>query len=250
MTRVGLQLWTVRADCERDLEGTLRSVGGMGFDGVELFGLHGHEAGQVRAWLDDAGLAAAGRHAGLAELETRLPALVEEVRMLGSDRLAVSWIDPPSSDEAAQAVVERIAEIARHTRALGIRLGFHNHWSELEARSDGDTILDKLRALPAELLWLELDLGWVWEAGADPVVELERTAGRCPTVHVKDFRDRGARADVPVGDGEVGYERVLPVALRSGADWLVVEQDNPAEPALAAAERSLGAVRRMLENGA
>lgn len=250
MTRVGLQLWTVREDCDRDLDGTLRSLGGMGFDGVELFDLHGQDAAQVRGWLDAAGLAAAGRHAGLGELETRLPELVDELATLGCDRLAVSWIDPPDSDEAAHAAVERIAEVARRARALGIRLGFHNHWSELEARGDGDTILDKLRRLPDELLWLELDLGWVWEAGVDPVAELERTAGRCPTVHVKDFRARGTRDDVPVGDGEVGYERVLPVALRSGADWLVVEQDNPPEPALAAAERSLGAVRRMLEEAA
>lgn len=250
MTRVGLQLWTVRDDCERDLQGTLRSVGELGFDGVELFGLHGHDAGHVREWLDGAGLAAAGRHAGLPELEAHLPELVDELRALGCDRLAVSWIDPPESDAAARAVVERIAEVARQAHALGVRLGFHNHWSELEARGDGDTILDKLRKLPAELLWLELDLGWVWEAGADPVAELERTAGRCPTVHVKDFRARGTRDDVPVGDGDVGYERVLPAALRSGADWLVVEQDNPAEPALAAAERSLGAVRRLLEEAA
>jgi len=130
------------------------------------------------------------------------------------------------------------------------RLGFHNHWSELAELDDSDTLLDKLRALPTELLWLELDLGWVWEAGADPAAELERTAGRCPLVHVKDFRARGTRSDCPVGDGDVGYERVLPVALRSGAEWLVVEQDNPEPPALAAVERSFGAVRRMLKEAA
>jgi sugar phosphate isomerase/epimerase len=130
-----------------------------------------------------------------------------------------------------------------------LRFGFHNHWSELAELDDGDTVLDKLRALP-EQLWLELDLGWVWEAGADPVAELERTTGRCPLVHVKDFRVRGTREDCPVGDGEVGYERVLPVAVRSGAEWLVVEQDNPAPPALAAVERSFGAVQRILKDAA
>jgi sugar phosphate isomerase/epimerase len=131
-----------------------------------------------------------------------------------------------------------------------LRLGFHNHWGELAALDDADTVLDKLRALPAELLWLELDLGWVWEAGADPAAELERAAGRCPLVHVKDFRARGTRRDCPVGDGEVGYERVVPVALRSGVEWLVVEQDNPEPPVLAAVERSFGAVRRMLKDAA
>jgi sugar phosphate isomerase/epimerase len=250
MTQIGLMLYTVRDECARDLEGVLRSVAEIGYDGVELFDLHGHDAAQVRSWLDGFGLVAAGRHAGLSALDTQLPALAEELRTLGCDRIALSWIDPPESSADARAIVARIAEVARQASDHGLRFGFHNHWGELAELDDADTLLDKLRVLPAELLWLELDLGWVWEAGADPVAELERTTGRCPLVHVKDFRARGTRVDCPVGDGEVGYERVLPAAIRSGAEWLVVEQDNPDAPALAAAERSFSAVRRMLQDAA
>jgi sugar phosphate isomerase/epimerase len=243
-------LYTVRDECARDLEGVLRSVAEIGYDGVELFDLHGHDAAQVRAWLDGFGLVAAGRHAGLDALESELPALAEELRTLGCDRIALSWIEPPESSDDARAIVTRIAAVAREAAEHGLRFGFHNHWSELATLDDADTLLDKLRALPAELVWLELDLGWVWEAGVDPVAELARTAGRCPLVHVKDFRVRGTRADCPVGDGDVGYEQVLPAAVRSGAEWLVVEQDNPAAPALAAVERSFGAVQRMLMDDA
>lgn len=250
MIRIGLMLYTVREACARDLEGVLRSVAEIGYDGVELYDLHGHEAARVRGWLDASGLAVAGRHADLNALETRLPALADELGTLGCERIALSWIDPPASSEEARAIVARIASVALEARELGLRLGFHNHWGELAALDDADTMLDKLRALPAELLWLELDLGWVWEAGADPAAELERAAGRCPLVHVKDFRARGTRRDCPVGDGEVGYERVVPVALRSGVEWLVVEQDNPEPPVLAAVERSFGAVRRMLKDAA
>jgi sugar phosphate isomerase/epimerase len=250
MTGVALMLYTIRDECGRDLEGVLRSVAEIGYDGVELYDLHGHDAVQVREWLDGFGLVAVGRHAGLDALETQLPALAEELRTLGCDRIALSWIDPPDSSDDARAIVERIAGVARRASEHGLRFGFHNHWCELAELDDADTLLDKLRALPAELLWLELDLGWVWEAGADPADELERTAGRCPLVHVKDFRVRGTRKDCPVGDGEVGYERVLPVAVRSGAEWLVVEQDNPDPPALAAVERSFGAVQRILKDAA
>jgi sugar phosphate isomerase/epimerase len=249
MAGIALMLYTVRDESARDLEGVLKSVAEIGYDGVELFDLHGHDAGQVRAWLDELGLVAAGRHAGLNALDTQLPALAAELRTLGCKRIALSWIDPPESSDDARAIVARIAEIARQAAEHGLRFGFHNHWSELAVLDDADTVLDKLRALPAELLWLELDLGWVWEAGADPVTELERTAGRCPLVHVKDFQVRGTRKDCPVGDGDVGYERVLPAAVSSGAEWLVVEQDNPAAPALAAVERSFDAVQRMLRNG-
>jgi sugar phosphate isomerase/epimerase len=250
VTQIGLMLYTVRDECARDLEGVLRSVAEIGYDGVELFDLHGHDAAQVRSWLDGFGLVAAGRHAGLNALDTQLPALAEELRTLGCDRIALSWIDPPESSADARAIVARIADVARQASDHGLRFGFHNHWGELAELDDADTLLDKLRVLPAELLWLELDLGWVWEAGADPVAELERTTGRCPLVHVKDFRARGTRVDCPVGDGEVGYEHVLPAAIRSGAEWLVVEQDNPDAPALAAAERSFGAVQRILQDAA
>ena len=45
-------LYSVREECARDLESTLREVAGMGYAGVELFNLHGHSAEQVREWLD------------------------------------------------------------------------------------------------------------------------------------------------------------------------------------------------------
>jgi sugar phosphate isomerase/epimerase len=91
---VGLQLYTLRGECDRDLEGTLRRVGRQGYDGVEFFQLHGHEPARVRAWLDEVGLVAAGRHAPLEALENQLAQLSDELAVLGTDRVALSWIDP------------------------------------------------------------------------------------------------------------------------------------------------------------
>lgn len=242
MAEVALQLYTIRDECERDLEAALRAVGELGYKGVELFQLHGHDAARVRGWLDDAGLVAVGRHASAQELGERLDALVEEVGVLGTDRVALSWIEP------SRAAVETVASLAEAAGAAGLSFGFHNHAPEVQPLDGGETFLDLLRDLPAELLWLELDLGWVWHGGADPVAELAATSGRCPLVHVKDFRDRETRDDVPVGDGAVGYERVIPAALAAGVEWLVVEEDEVAEPAYEQVGRSLQAVKRILEN--
>jgi sugar phosphate isomerase/epimerase len=245
VARVGLQLYTVREECERDLEGTLRRLGAQGYDGVELFNLHGEEPETVRGWLDEAGLVAAGRHARLEVLEDELEPLARELATLGTDRVALSWVDPESLDEP-DALVQRIEAAAHAARDAGLRLGFHNHWSELRPLDGGATFLDLLRKLPADLLWLELDLGWIWHAGADPIAELERTAGRCPLVHVKDYASREGRDDVPVGDGVVGYELVLPAALKAGVEWLVVEEDEVGDDPFGAVERSLLAVRRIV----
>ena len=246
MAGVGLMLYTVRDECARDLEGVLRSVAEIGYDGVELFDLHGHDAAQVREWLDRFGLVAVGRHAGLDALETDLPALAEELRTLGCDRIALSWIDPPANGVDARAAVDRIATIAARAQEIGLKFGFHNHWGELRAFEDGVTTLDLLSALPPEQLWFELDLGWAWDTGADPVTLLERFAGRSPLVHVKDLRSRGSREHCPVGDGAVGYARILPAAVRAGVEWLIVEQDEVDGPPFDAVKRSLDAVRRVV----
>jgi sugar phosphate isomerase/epimerase len=246
VSRVGLMLYTVREECARDLEGVLRTVGGLGYDGVELFDLHGHAPELVRSWLDEHDLVAAGRHAGFDALEGDLPALAAELAVLGTDRLALSWIDPPESAAGAHAIVSRIAAIGPRAQDLGLKLGFHNHWGELAPLEDGVTTLDLLCALPPEQLWLELDLGWAWEAGADPVELLGRLAGRCPLVHAKDLRSRGSREFCPVGDGAVGYDRVLPAAVAAGVEWLVVEQDELDGPPFDAVERSLEFVRRAI----
>lgn len=241
MPRIGLMLYTIRDECERDLEGTLRTVAALGYEGVELWQLHGHEPARVRGWLDELGLVAAGRHANLQALETELPALAAELAVMGTDRLVLSWIEP------ARDSVRRVADVAQAVREAGLRLGFHNHAAELAPLGDGgETFLDLLRELPPELLWLELDLGWVWHGGADPVAELAKTSGRCPLVHLKDFRSRDDRDDVPIGDGAVGYERVLPAAVSAGVEWLLVEEDEVEGPPFKAVERSLRAVERLL----
>jgi sugar phosphate isomerase/epimerase len=216
MTKVGLQLYTLRGESARDFEHVLREVADIGYDGVELFDLHGRTAEEVRALLDELGLEVAGRHVGA---DVDLGEVAEEMRILGTDRVALSWVDPPTSADEARAAAELVAGRAGRAAELGLRYGFHNHWAELE-EFDGVTALGLIAELP---VWLELDLGWVWWAGEDPVELLERYRGRTPLVHVKDIRARGSREFTTVGDGGVGYERVLRAA---DVEWLIVEQDE------------------------
>jgi sugar phosphate isomerase/epimerase len=251
VTAIGLMLYTLRRECADDLERTLAAVAELGYEGVELFSLHGRAPELVRRRLDELGLVAVGRHARLDALETALPELARELAILGTDRVAISWIEPPRSRDEAQAVVERIAVLAERARSLELRLGFHNHAAELRPlNGGGETFLGLLRRLPADLLWLELDLGWAWEAGVDPAELVLRTGDRAPLVHVKDFRSRGGTAHCPVGEGAVGYERVLPAAVSAGVEWLLVEQDETDGLGLQAVTRSLEAVRRILADAA
>jgi sugar phosphate isomerase/epimerase len=230
MTPIALMLYSVRQASEVDFESTLREVAEFGFEGVELFDLHGHDPETVGAWLSELGLVAVGRHARLEDIETKLPELAAEARVLGWRRLVVSWVHPSELDDSTLA---RLAAAASAVASHGLELGYHNHDAEVEQGF--------LERLP-EGVFLELDAGWAWYAGADPVSLL----GRGPLVHIKDFRVRGEHSYCPVGDGAVGYERVVPAAARAGAEWLIVEQDEPVDAELDDARRSLAAVITML----
>ena len=230
MTPVGLMLYAVRDAADDDLEATLREVAAIGYEGVELFDLHGHRPAQVAAWLDELGLAACGRHARLEQIETKLEELAAESQALGWRRLVISWIDPA---HLTATTLLRIAAAHAAAAVHGLSLGYHNHDAEVE-----QGFLDRL---PAGV-FLELDAGWAWYAGADPVELL----GRGPLLHVKDFRARGEHSFCPVGDGAVDYERIVPAAVQAGVEWLIVEQDEPDGSELADARRSFAAVTAML----
>ena len=57
MLPIGLQLYSVRNEMEKDFEGTLAKVAEMGYEGVELAGLFGKSAAEIRAMLEKNGLA-------------------------------------------------------------------------------------------------------------------------------------------------------------------------------------------------
>jgi sugar phosphate isomerase/epimerase len=244
VSRIALQLYTVRDACAADLEGTLARTAELGFDGVELYDLHGHTPEVVRELLDRNGIVACGRHALLPVVEEELDRLAEELRVLGTDRLVVSWIEPPRSPADAESVHERLLAAAERAAGLGLRLGFHNHDGELATLEDGRSLLDRLLASTGRL-FLELDLGWVWYAGTDPLELLGRMDGRSPLVHVKDMRRNGSRFQ-PLGRGDVDYGALGTVAEGAGVEWLIVEQDETSGEPFDDVAISIGALRDLL----
>ena len=61
LQRIGVQLYTVRAELQRDFEGTLARLAEIGYRLVEFAGYFGRTPAQVRVAVSDAGLTAPGR---------------------------------------------------------------------------------------------------------------------------------------------------------------------------------------------
>jgi sugar phosphate isomerase/epimerase len=242
--RVAYQLYSARKSAAEDFEAVLGAVGEIGYDGVELAGLHGHAAESVRAWLDAVGLVACGVHTSVARLAEDAAGVVAEAQTLGTDRVILASVPDPTSGAEADAAAATIRELGAAVSTAGGRFAFHNHAVELTA-FDGSSVIDRLLAEPA--VELELDLGWIWIAEVDPLAMLQLAAPGVPLVHLKDFLRHDSDAWCPIGEGVMDWARLLPgVAMVDGVEWLVVEQDESGGDELDEAARSAGAVRRFL----
>src|ERR1051325_11600924 len=91
--QVGLQLYSVRDDCAKDLPGVLKAVAKMGYTGVEFAGYHGRTAQELRQLLDENHLECYGTHIGLETLiGENLEKTIEFNKVLKNKFLCVPWI--------------------------------------------------------------------------------------------------------------------------------------------------------------
>ena len=84
-----------------------------------------------------------------------------------------------------------------------------------------------VRETDPALVRLELDLYWIKYGGADPETVLRDVGDRVSLVHLKDMAPDDTRSDLPVGEGTMPWQELIPAADAVGAEWYIAEQDNP-----------------------
>jgi inosose dehydratase len=101
-------------------------------------------------------------------------------------------------------------------------LAYHNHQAEFTAGGAETEAL--LRDTDPELVFLLVDLGHAFRAGADVVSFFSRHSARIDAMHLRDIR---AKKQVPLGQGELDYAG-LAAAIRKSSwpGWLTVEEEN------------------------
>jgi sugar phosphate isomerase/epimerase len=247
---IGAQLYTVRAELERDFDGTLERVRGIGYDEVEFAGYFGRSPRQVRDALERHGLTAPAAHIGLAEVESDWGRTLAAASAIGHTWLVLPWIDAKRRQtlddwRRLAALLSRAGEAAR---AAGLRVAYHNHDYEF-VRLGGIVPFDLLLAeTEPGLVGFELDVYWMAKAGCDPLAWLARRPARFELLHLKDTAGPPDHAMMDVGAGVTGWSRLLAAAKAAGARHMFVEHDEPGD-ALASLRSSYGYLRRLETNG-
>ncbi|HOE66648.1 MAG TPA: sugar phosphate isomerase/epimerase [Candidatus Hydrogenedentes bacterium] len=225
----GLQLYSVRDYTEKDFAGALRKVKEAGYDFVEMAGTGGVAGPACRALLRDAGLSAFSMHIGFEDTTEKTEEMIQLALDLGVSYAVMPWLGPPlASDKAAWiACAQALGKAGEAFRAHGVQLCYHNHDHEF-ARLDGECIFDiLLRETSPESLAAELDCGWAWYAGTDPVAFIEKHAGRCPLLHIKDIKSTASPpVHTEVGRGGIDWKPIFAAGKAAGVKWFIVEQDE------------------------
>ncbi len=235
--RFGLQLYTLRDDCARDLEATLAFVAACRYAGVEVAALHERSARDFRALLDAHGLAVASLHAlPFGDAAARA---FDEAQALGAPLVVVPFAHPDrfASADGVAAIADELNAASALARRRGLRLGYHNHFWEWRTLPDGRCAFDALLARLEPAVEIELDVYWAATAQRDPAAVLRELGARATRLHVKDGpADAPESPMVALGDGAVDLRSAMRAAEH--ADWMLVELDRCAGEMKAAVKRS------------
>ena len=231
MNTYGLQLYSVRDAMEENVAQTLKRVAEMGYKYVEFAGFFDHSAEDIRAMLDEAGLACSGSHSNWRDLRpTKIMETIAYHKAIGNPYYIV-----PGADLSSLEKIEDFCNVMNFAKPIlaaeGIRLAYHNHAHEFEMKPWGSTIHRELeRRLDLDF---EIDTYWAFKAGVDPVALMDRLKHRLRVIHLKDGLADGTGK--PLGMGEAPLARVISYAEEHGFT-MVVESETITPSGLEEAE--------------
>lgn len=233
LSKIGLQLYTVRRDLEKNFEGTLRAAAALGIAEVEFAGYFGQKPERIKTLLKELKLAAPSAHIDTATLRAGLAQAIEDARTIGHRYLVLGWLPPDErkSLDDYKRLVELLDKAGEECRQAGLQLAYHNHdfeFKTLENRIPYDLILSETDARNVKL---EMDLYWISKAGSDPLPYFEKYPKRFPLVHVKDMDATPKKYFTEVGRGVVDFKKYFAKSGLAGIKHYFIEQDEtPAEP--------------------
>ncbi len=228
---IGAQFYTLREFCKTTeaLAETLKKVADIGYKTVQLSGVCPYDPTWMKEQLDKNGLRCVLTHVNFNGSNTcQLIAdhNILECDYVGLGGYSVFWKkeDPVPLPQIVPGFTEQYGPIAKELYKGGKYFMYHNHHYEFQ-KVNGKTLIEQFaEAIPAELMGFTLDTYWVQVGGGDPAAWLERLAGRVPCIHLKDCGFGPTM--LPIGEGNINFDRVFTAAEAAGTKYMLVEQDN------------------------
>jgi len=235
---IGLQLYSLRVECQKDLPGMLVEVSKIGYKGVEFAGYHNRTAKELRKMLDDNGLVAEGTHTPYESIQgDKLKETIEFNHTIGNKFLIVPWMNETKSRDEWMARAKLFNDVAEKLKPEGMWVGYHAHAHDFHKIGDVSA-WDLFFGNTNKEVIMQLDTSNCRDGGADPVEVLKKYPGRARTIHIKSH---GAGPEAVIPEGDINWKEVFAFCEGQGkTEWYVVEHETSKNP--------LDAVKRTFES--
>lgn len=246
---LGLELYSVREQLPKDFEGTLKTLGQLGYqevEGADVAGMYKKPAAEVKQALDGAGLRYVSAHYSWGALAPDMEKAFAYQKEIGAEYVICA--SPGRKDASAggggmhgltmddwKYNAENFNKAGEKAKSMGLHFGYHNHIAEFEKQGGVVPFEELIRLTDPALVTFEMDCGWVMVGGGDPVAMLKKYPTRISMLHVKDFKPKAAGQERPeaadLGKGTVDYRPIFAAAKQAGGiRHCFVEQEGFDEP--------------------
>ena len=262
---LGIQLWTVKDEAAKDLEGTLKQVYAAGFREIEFAGFYNKTAAEIGALVKGIGFTPVSTHHGAADIAKKGDQILADAKTLGLKYIVCSspGVSPEreklSWEERMKTVnlddwkwnADLFNKFGKQVSDAGMKFGYHNHTPEFKMY-EGKTAFEHLFGMTdPKHVHIELDVGWVVVAQQDPIALLNKYKDRVIALHVKDVTKRESPdkdpPSVALGEGIIDWKKVIGTAKANGTKTFFYEQEAPFTRPILASVKISGDYLKKLE---
>jgi sugar phosphate isomerase/epimerase len=263
---VGVQLYSVRADMNKDPAGTLKQLAAMGYKYVEHAGygngkFYGYEPAAFKTLLDGLGLKMSSGHTAMGatawdaskkDFSDSWKKTVEDAAVAGQQFVISPWLDESlrKSYDDVLRFMEVFNKCGELCKAHGMKFGYHNHDFEFKVVLNEQKLYDIiLKNTDPELVAQQLDMGNLYDGGAVAIAIVMQYPGRFELMHVKD-EIKATSGTEPyestiLGEGIVGTKQVCDQGRKTGTRYFIIEQESyQGKPPLDCAKSDLAIMKK------
>lgn len=253
---IGLQLFSVRDELQKDYLGTLEKLAEIGFRNLEMalhdvkdkIRINDMDTSELKSHLDRLNLKVVSTHVGLVDSQY-WDEVINFNLEIGSEAVVCPMAFMNTKEEVLD-LSAKLNEYGKRCREKGLDFYYHNHFHEFK-KFDGEYAMDIVLAnTNPEYVKMEFDTYWGLRAGLDPIEYLQKLGDRCDFIHQKDIPgsvdpvnifDVVGDADITIeqfmqfgkpenfaeiGEGVMNINEIVAEAKKLGSKYIFVEQDS------------------------
>ena len=253
--KVGLNLYSIRnlIQTEEAFLDTANKLRDMGYSYLQFSGAP-FDADKIARVSKQSGLPVYLTHVAIERILDDTDKLMEEHARFGCHYIGLGNlpVELMGDWKALDEMLEKLDKAGERMEKNGFKLCYHHHHFEFMKTDEGDTVYERILK-KAPHVYFTADTYWLQSGGVSVIDCLEKSRGRVPCAHLKDYAIvRKANEEwfeskfAPVGDGVMDFAQIVAKCKDIGTEYFFVEQDDAVEypDPLAQVERSISYIKK------